>query len=123
MRNNVSRAHIWAISKGAGIGWAPTYVHAIGGRMVPLELDLRFAFDIWLTYHTDAARIPRVRRMIDWVIDSFDARKFPWFRDEFVHPNDLPNEYDGAPIINLFEGFCGAKRPAAPARSPPVRER
>jgi len=115
MRNNVSSAHIWAISKGAGIGWAPTYVHAIGGRMVPLELDLRFAFDIWLTYHPDAARIPRVRRVIDWIIDSFDSRKFPWFKDEFVHPNDLPNEYEGAPIINLFEGFLGAKRDPEPA--------
>ena len=29
MRTNVSSAHIWAISKGAGIGWAPTYVHAM----------------------------------------------------------------------------------------------
>ncbi len=108
MRNNVSSAHIWAISKGAGIGWAPTYVHAIGGRMVPLELDLHFQFDIWLTYHPDAARIPRVRRMIDWIIDSFDSRKFPWFRDEFIHPNDLPKEYGGAPVVNLFEGFFGA---------------
>lgn len=114
MRNNVSSAHIWAISKGAGIGWAPTYVHAIGGRMVPIELDLHFQFDIWLTYHPDAARIPRVRRVIDWIIDSFDSRKFPWFRDEFIHPKDLPNEYGGASIVNLFEGFFGAghDRPA-----------
>lgn len=105
MRNNVSSAHIWAISKGAGIGWAPTYVHAIGGRMVPIELDLHFQFDIWLTYHPDAARIQRVRRMIDWIIDSFDPRKFPWFRDEFIHPKDLPEKYGGAPMANLFEGF------------------
>jgi hypothetical protein len=43
--------------------------------------------------------------MIDWLIDSFDPRKYPWFRDEFIHPNDLPKEYRGTPIINLFEGF------------------
>jgi DNA-binding transcriptional LysR family regulator len=113
MRTNVSSAHIWAISKGAGIGWAPTYVHAIGGRMVPIDIaeaDFQLSFDIWLTYHPDAGRIPRVRRMIDWVVDAFDPRKFPWFRDEFIHPNDLPNEYGGAPIINLFEGFFGANR-------------
>src|SRR5262249_51345872 len=87
----------------------PTYVHAIGGRMVPLELDMRFAFEIWLTYHPDAARIARVRRMIDWIVDSFDPRKFPWFRDAFIHPKDLPKEYRGAPMINLFEGFLGAR--------------
>jgi DNA-binding transcriptional LysR family regulator len=120
MRNNVSSAHIWAISKGAGIGWAPTYVHAIGGRMVPLELDMRFAFEIWLTYHPDAARIPRVRRMIDWIVDSFDPRKFPWFRDEFIHPKDLPKEYRGAPIANLFEGFLGAGHGSALAGAPVV---
>jgi hypothetical protein len=73
--------------------------------MVPIELDLHFQFDIWLTYHPDAARIQRVRRMIDWIIDSFDPRKFPWFRDEFIHPKDLPEKYGGAPMANLFEGF------------------
>jgi DNA-binding transcriptional LysR family regulator len=114
MRTNVSSAHIWAISRGAGIGWAPTYVHAIGGRMIPIEVDVRFQFDIWLTYHPDAGRIPRVRRMIDWVIDSFDPRKYPWFRDEFIHPKDLPKEYRGAPLVNLFEGFAGAGREATP---------
>ena len=105
LRTNVGSAHLWAIAKGAGVGWLPTYVPAIAARIVPLELELRFPFDIWLTYHPDAARIPRVRRMIDWLIDSFDPRKYPWFRDEFIHPNDLPKEYRGAPIINLFEGF------------------
>jgi hypothetical protein len=46
--------------------------------------------------------------MIDWIVDSFDGRKFPWFRDEFIHPRDLPKEYRGTPVINLFEGFFGA---------------
>jgi DNA-binding transcriptional LysR family regulator len=105
LRTNVGSAHLWAIAKGAGIGWLPTYVPAIAARIVPVELELRFPFDVWLTYHPDAARIPRVRRMIDWLIDSFDPRKYPWFRDEFIHPNDLPKEYRGTPIINLFEGF------------------
>ena len=107
LRTNVSSAHLWAVAKGAGIGWLPTYVPAIAARIVPVDLDLRFLFDIWLTYHPDVTRIPRVRRMIDWIIDSFDPKRFPWFRDEFIHPNDLPKEYRGAPIINLFEGFFG----------------
>ena len=53
----------------------PTYAHAIGGALIPLELDMRYAFDIWLTYHPDAARIPRVRRMIDWVIEFVRSKK------------------------------------------------
>lgn len=123
MRTNTSTAHIWAISKGVGIGWAPTYVHAIGGRMVPIDVaeDFRLPFDIWLTYHVDAGRIPRVRKMIDWIIDAFDARKFPWFRDEFIHPNDLSKAYDGGPLTDLFEGLLSQKRDlAVPAWNKPL---
>jgi DNA-binding transcriptional LysR family regulator len=110
MRTNVSTAHVWAVAKGAGIGVLPTYVHAIAARIVPVDVGPKFHFDIWLTYHADAARISRVRRMIDWLIDAFDPKRFPWFRDEFIHPRDLPREYRGAPITNLFEGFYGADR-------------
>ncbi len=105
LRTNVSSAHLWAIAKGAGIGWLPTYVHAIAARIVPVDVDARFPFDIWLTYHPDAGRIPRVRRMIDWIVDAFDPRQFPWFRDEFIHPSDLPKTYRGGPLANWFEGF------------------
>jgi DNA-binding transcriptional LysR family regulator len=107
-RTNTSSTHLWAITKGAGIGMVPTYAHAIGGRMVPVDIGLHVTYDIWLTYHPDAARIPRVRRMIDWVVESFDPKRFPWFRDEFIHPRDLPKEYRGAPLVNLFEGFSAA---------------
>lgn len=103
-RTNNSTALLWAIIKGVGIGWSPTYIHAMGPQMVPIDLDLIFSFDVWLAYHADAAQIPRVRRLIDWVKDSFDSRKYPWFRDEFIHPRDLPKEYDGPPLVNLFEG-------------------
>jgi hypothetical protein len=104
----VSSAHYWAIAKGAGIGWLPTYAGAIGARVAPIDLglDLLFAFDIWLTYHPDANRIPRIRKTIDWIIASFDSKEFPWFGDEFLHPNDMPQQYRGAPLVNLFEGFA-----------------
>jgi hypothetical protein len=114
LRTNVSSTHYWAIAKGAGIGWLPTYAEAIGARVVPLDIDpdLRFAFDVWLTFHPDVNSIPRVRRTIDWIVESFDARHFPWFGDTFIHPNDLPREYRGAPLVNLFEGFLRGERSA-----------
>ena len=109
IRTNVSSAHYWAIAKGAGIGWLPTYAGAIGARVLPLDIDpeLRFSFDVWLTYHPDVNGIPRVRRTIDWIIESFDSKQFPWFGDNYIHPSDLPREYRGAPLVNLFEGFVG----------------
>jgi DNA-binding transcriptional LysR family regulator len=108
VQTNVASAHLWAVAKGAGIGWLPTYTHFIGGRIVPIDVEPRFRFEIWLTYHPDAAKIARVRRVIDWVKDSFDARKFPWFGEQFIHPYDLPKAYRGEPLINMFEGFAHA---------------
>jgi DNA-binding transcriptional LysR family regulator len=110
IRTNVSSAHYWAIAKGAGIGWLPTYGGAIGARVVPIDIgpEFLFSFDIWLTYHPDANRIPRVRKTIDWIIESFDSKEFPWFGDHFLHPNDMPQEHRGAPLVNLFEGFVGS---------------
>src|ERR1700730_2157352 len=110
MRNNVSSAHVWAVAKGAGIGWVPTYIPRDGGAFIPLDLDSKFQCDIWLTYHPDAKRIPRVKQLIEWTIQAFDGRKFPWFRDEFVHPNDLQKSYKGEPLVNLFAGFTKESR-------------
>ncbi len=56
LQTNVASAHLWAVSKGAGIGWLPTYTHFIGGPAVPIDVGPRFVFDIWLTYHPDAAK-------------------------------------------------------------------
>jgi DNA-binding transcriptional LysR family regulator len=109
-RTNNSSALLWAILKGVGIGWSPTYMHAMGPQMVPIDLDLVYSFDIWLAYHAGAAQIPRVRRLLDWVRESFDPRVFPWFRDEFIHPRDLPTEYRGPPLVNLFEGTSWPQR-------------
>ena len=110
MRTNVSSAHYWAIAKGAGIGMLPTYAQAIGARIEPIDIGLRTEADIWLAYHPDGNRIPRVRRLIDWLIDAFSPQQFPWFSDSFIHPNDLPVSIEGAALANYFEGFIGATR-------------
>ena len=65
LRTNVSSAHYWSIAKGAGIGVLPTYAQAIGAQLVPLDLGVPETGDIWLTYHPDSKKIPRVSRMID----------------------------------------------------------
>jgi DNA-binding transcriptional LysR family regulator len=110
MRNNVSSAHVWAIFKGAGVGWLPTYLPTLGDPLIPLDLGAKFELDIWLAYHADAKKIPRVRQLIEWSIQAFDGRKYPWFRDEFVHPNDLQKSYKGEPLVNLFAGFSKDSR-------------
>jgi DNA-binding transcriptional LysR family regulator len=111
LRTNVGSAYFWSIAKGGGIGILPTYARAVSGRVTPIDVGLRFQFDIWLTYHPDAIRIPRVRRVVDWLVDAFDPKKFPWFRDEFIHPDDFPASQSGAIMANLFEGFVTGNAP------------
>jgi DNA-binding transcriptional LysR family regulator len=105
MKTNTSTCNYWAVAKGAGIGVFPTYAYALGAQILPLQVDLHWDFDIWLSYHPSNRSIPRFRRMIDWIVDAFDSKKFPWFRDEFIHPTELEKQYKGAPLANMFEGF------------------
>jgi DNA-binding transcriptional LysR family regulator len=105
MKTNVSSANYWAVANGAGIGVFPTYASALGGKMIPLEIELNRSFDIWLSYHPGSGRIPRVRHMIDWLEEAFNPAKYPWFRDEFVHPREFKAVYMGEPLTHLFGGF------------------
>ena len=81
LRNNVSSAHFWSIVKGAGIGILPTYVQALGASLVPLEFGEPAKHEIWLTYRSDAKRMARIRKTMDWIVQLFDPRTYPWFRD------------------------------------------
>ena len=104
MKTNVSSANYWAVANGAGIGAFPTYACALGGKMIPLEIELRQPYDIWLSYHPGSGRIPRVRHMIDWLIEAFNPARFPWFKDEFVHPREFKAVYKGESLTQ-FGGF------------------
>jgi DNA-binding transcriptional LysR family regulator len=110
LRTNVSSAHYWSIVKGGGIGILPTYAQWIGAPLVPLDLDVKEYVDIWMTYHPDAKNIPRVSRLIEWVIQAFAPEKFPWFRDEFIHPLKLMDHYSADSLMSMPPNF-GHRRP------------
>jgi DNA-binding transcriptional LysR family regulator len=105
MKTNMSCTNYWAVANGAGIGVFPTYGCALGGKIIPLDIELHRPCDIWLSYHRGSGRIPRVRHVIDWLIEAFNPAKFPWFRDEFVHPSEFKAVYMGESLTHLFGGF------------------
>jgi DNA-binding transcriptional LysR family regulator len=105
VRTNVSSVNYWSVARGAGIGLLPTYVYAVGAPIVPVNVPVHHHVDIWMTYHPGAARIPRVRRLIDWLIRAFSPKTFPWFRDEFIAPEEFRNEYRGRALKNPFDGL------------------
>lgn len=98
LRNNVSTAHFASVAKGAGIGILPTYVQAIGAGLVPVDLGEMIKHEIWLTYRSDAKRTARLRKTIDWLVHAFDPVRFPWFRDDFIHPSRFAEIYKGKPV-------------------------
>ena len=112
-QSNVSSTHYWSIAKGAGIGFLPTYATAMGAPVVAIDIRdeknparmLRSHSDIWLTCHPDAYRIARVRKLVAWLREAFSAKLYPWFADDFVHPDEFPHSFGELPAMNFFAGF------------------
>lgn len=103
VRNNSSTGHFWSVVKGAGIGALPTYAQGIGANLVPLEVGVDAGkADIWLVYHPDAKRVSRIQRTIEWLVQCYDPRRYPWFRDEFIHPSRFSELYKGGPLPNTL---------------------
>src|ERR1700738_3086253 len=105
IKTNLSSANYWAVASGAGIGIFPTYACAFGGKIIPLDIEMRRPLDIWLSYHPSSVRIPRVRHMVDWLIEAFNPVIFPWFKDEFVHPREFKAVYKGESLTHPFGDF------------------
>ena len=120
---NLSSTHYSAIVNGAGIGTLPNYAYVYDNRLVPLDINIRSAHDIWLVYHQDSGRIARVHQLIDWLIASFSSQKFPWFGDDFIHPRDLPRQTDEMESCMTYVPMQGtrAKAGVPKARTKPPR--
>ena len=43
--------------------------------------------------------------MIDGSAGRFNPTKFPWFKDEFIHPREFKPVYKGESLTHLFGGF------------------
>jgi DNA-binding transcriptional LysR family regulator len=89
LRTNTSSADLYAIERHAGIGWLPSYALVFGGRFVPVEIGSTNSLEIWMTYHPDIRKSDGHKVVIDLLRKLFDPRRYPCFRQEFIHPRDL----------------------------------
>jgi DNA-binding transcriptional LysR family regulator len=105
IRTNTSSAHYWAISRGGGIGLLPTYARAITRRVVPVDMELKLRRDVLLVYHPDSRRSQAVQKAIEWIRQSFDPTRFPWFAEHFIHPNELEPRVSDGDVVNIFDDF------------------
>jgi DNA-binding transcriptional LysR family regulator len=86
---NSSVAVLYAIERGAGIGFLPTSAIALGAGIVAIDLGINYHMDLWLTYHKEFRNSDRHKIVINWLKSIFDPKVYACFRDEFIHPNDL----------------------------------
>jgi DNA-binding transcriptional LysR family regulator len=86
---NSSVAVLYAIERGAGVGFLPTSAIALGAPLVAIDLGINYHMDLWLTYHREFRNSDRHKIVIDWLKSIFDPKAYACFRDEFIHPNDL----------------------------------
>jgi len=103
LRTNASTAHFYAVEQGIGIGGLPTYAMPLGAEVLPVDIGIKHDLDIWLAYHPDARDVKRIALFMDWVRSLFDPKKYPWFRDEFIHPNDLGTLKTAAPASRQIQ--------------------
>ena len=89
-RVNNSLANLAAIEAGLGIGVLPIYsIVAFGHRLEPIDIGVRTCrTDIWLAFRPEVRASRSAGIVIDWIKEIYDARRYPWFGDAYVHPSD-----------------------------------
>jgi DNA-binding transcriptional LysR family regulator len=102
---NTSFSLYWAIINGLGIGAMPTYIRTINRALRPINLPVRMKFELWMSYDRSVQSSAPVRTAIDWLRDCFDIERYPWFRDNFVHPDQFEDRISQSKVVSLFDSF------------------
>jgi DNA-binding transcriptional LysR family regulator len=89
IRTNSSVGVLYAVERGAGVGFLPTSSIALGAPLVAVDMGVSHHADLWLTYHREFRNSDRHKIVIDWLKKIFDPKTYPCFKDEFIHPNAL----------------------------------
>jgi len=106
---NSSVAVLYAIERGAGIGFLPTSAIALGAPLVPIDLSINYHMDLWLTYHREFRNSDRHKIVINWLKSIFDPKVYACFRDEFIHPNELVGLMAGSRENFGLQGYVAPK--------------
>jgi DNA-binding transcriptional LysR family regulator len=92
IETNSSAVVVQAVLNGVGIGAMPTAIASVEPDLVMLDVLKVGPAKLWLVHHRDAVRPVRVRLVKDWLKAIFDPRTRPWYRSEFVHPDDFAQQ-------------------------------
>jgi molybdate transport repressor ModE-like protein len=105
IRTNSSLAVFWATVNGAGIAALPTYGRAISRKLIPVNLPVQLRFPLWYFFHSSARKSKPVVDAVRWLKAAFDPDLYPWFGEEFVHPDDFVLQDGASNVISLFSSL------------------
>lgn len=109
IKTNSSIGVLYAVERGAGMGFLPTASVALGAALVAVDLGVHHHADLWLTYHKEFRSSDRHKIVIDWLKKIFDPKIYPCFRDEFIHPSALVALMSDARESFGLEGYVAPK--------------
>ncbi len=89
---NTGYSFFWSVISGNGVAVLPTYVRSLSDVVIPIDVPLRFKFDIWLSFHRSGKDSTPIREAIDWLQSCFNTAHYPWFSENFVHPNEFEED-------------------------------
>ena len=86
---NSSLAMVELIKGGSGLGPLPTAVLSFEPDLEMLDIGVIASVTLWMYVRREVEQSARVKRVAEWLKQTFDGRPHPWFRTEFVHPRDF----------------------------------
>lgn len=89
LETNSSSVMLMSVCMGAGLAPLPTYALTFDPSLVLIDTSLRVTLPLWMCHHRALSHSARVEKVLDWLRATFDARRKPWFRKEFVHPSEF----------------------------------
>lgn len=89
IETNSSAAVMVAARAGAGIAALPTAALVYAPELVMVSDGPLASLTLWLVHHVDAQKTERLRRVSTWLKRAFDNRENPWFREQYVPPEDF----------------------------------
>ena len=75
-------------------------------EIIPLGIELSWPNGISLSFHPGSGRLPKVRGLIDWLVEALKPAKFPWFGHEFIQLHEICTVYKAKPLPRLFGGVA-----------------
>lgn len=88
VQSNSSAVIIEAVRAGAGIATLPSGVVRRAPELLMLGNAPVATLKLWMSTHRDRNK-GRTRLVSNWLRSLFDARQYPWYRPEFIHPDEF----------------------------------